>query len=394
MKTVFISNYINHHQIPFSDALYQRLGEDYHFIQTEPMEQERVDMGWALDSAQIPYVVSAYQEEERCRRLVEEADLVLAGWTKRTDLFLPRLSSGKLTLRISERIYREGQWKAVSPRGLLAKYREHVKFRREPVYLLCAGAYVASDFSLIGAYPDKMLKFGYFPPLRRYEGDALFEKKRRAAMPSGMQLVWAGRMIALKHPEFVVLLAGELKRDGYRFHVHLIGEGPMEHELRERIGAEGLSEYFTFYGFLKPDEVRDVMEGCHIHLVTSNYLEGWGAVVNEGMNSGCCVVANEQIGAVPFLISDGENGVTYRNGSYEAFAERVTELFAHPKKVERLGRRACETITEEWNAERAAQECLRFYEGWRAGKLRLPESGPFSRAPRLSARWKYDEGTL
>ena len=25
MKTVFISNYINHHQIPFSDALYEKL---------------------------------------------------------------------------------------------------------------------------------------------------------------------------------------------------------------------------------------------------------------------------------------------------------------------------------------------------------------------------------
>lgn len=50
MKTVFISNYINHHQIPFSDALYGQLGKDYHFIQTEPMEAERAQMGWALDA--------------------------------------------------------------------------------------------------------------------------------------------------------------------------------------------------------------------------------------------------------------------------------------------------------------------------------------------------------
>ena len=32
------------------------------------------------------------------------------------------------------------------------------------------------------------------------------------------------------------------------------------------------------------------------------------AVVSEAMNSGCCVVANRQIGAVPFLIEDGVNG--------------------------------------------------------------------------------------
>lgn len=401
MKTVFISNYINHHQIPFSDALYERLGDDYHFIQTEAMEEERVKMGWALDASRIPYVVFADREEERCRRLIREADLVLAGWTQRTDLFLPRLSSGKLTLRISERIYREGQWKAVSPRGLIAKYQEHVKFRNQPVYLLCAGAYVASDFSLIHAYPDKMLKFGYFPPLRVYGEDELWEKKRRARADAGesgkapcLQLVWAARMIPLKHPEFVVRAAKELKLEGYDFHVHFIGSGPMEAELKAEIEAGGLTENFTCYGFLKPDEVRDVMERCHIQLFTSNYLEGWGAVLNEGMNSGCCAVANAQIGAVPFLIKDGVNGVIYQNGSYEDFAEKVKELFAHPQRIEKMGRAACETIAKEWNPKHAAQECLRFYESWQAGKAELPESGPFSRAEKLSARWKYDEGTL
>lgn len=410
MKTVFISNYINHHQIPFSNALYEQLGEDYHFIQTEAMEEERVKMGWALDASRIPYVVFADREEERCRRLIEEADLVLAGWTKRTDLFLPRLSSGKLTLRISERIYREGQWKAVSPRGLIAKYQEHVKFRKQPVYLLCAGAYVASDFSLIHAYPDKMLKFGYFPALQTYEGEELFEKKKRAGAGHmagiGMgdaaagwkepclQLVWAGRMIPLKHPEFVARAAKELKREGYDFHIHFIGSGPMEADLKSEIEEGGLAQNFTFYGFLKPDEVRDVMERCQIHLFTSNYLEGWGTVVNEGMNSGCCVVANAQAGAVPFLIRDGVNGVTYQNGSYEDFAAKLKELFVHPQRAERMGRAAYETIVKEWNPEHAAQECLRFYESWRTGTVRLPESGPFSKAEKLPARWKYDEGTL
>ena len=78
VKAVFISNYINHHQIPFSNALYEQLGDDYHFIQTEPMEEERIAMGWGLDAATLPYVVWADREEERCRKLIEEADLVFA----------------------------------------------------------------------------------------------------------------------------------------------------------------------------------------------------------------------------------------------------------------------------------------------------------------------------
>ena len=49
MKITMISNYINHHQIPFSDEMYKRLGDDYCFIQTEPMEEERSNMGWGVD---------------------------------------------------------------------------------------------------------------------------------------------------------------------------------------------------------------------------------------------------------------------------------------------------------------------------------------------------------
>mgnify|MGYP005771868185 FL=1 len=390
MKTVFISNYINHHQIPFSDALYERLGSDYTFIQTEPMEEERVKMGWGLDPEKIPYVRFSDREEGECRRRIEEADLVLAGWTRRTDLFLPRLSSDRLTFRISERIYREGQWKAVSPRGLAAKYREHVKFRNRPVWLLCAGAYVASDFSLIGAYPGKKLKFGYFPKLRLYEEDRLFAGKRGDVI----QMIWAGRMIPLKHPEYVVRLAKELDDMGMRFLIHFVGSGPMEGELKAEIARMGLASRFCLYGFLKPDEVRDLMERCSIHLFTSNYLEGWGTVVNEAMNSGCCTVANARAGAVPFLVRDGENGLTWEDGSYEGFARKVKEAVKDPEAVERMGRAAWRTIAEEWNAQRAAEACLEFYEGWKAGCPAAFASGPLSRAPVLSARWKYDEGKL
>jgi len=391
MKTVFISNYINHHQIPFSDALYEKLGEDYHFIQTEPMEEERVRMGWAVDAKKIPYVILAYEEEERCRQLIEEADLVLAGWTLRTDLFEKRLGSGKLTLRISERIYREGQWKFLSPRGLIAKYKEHIRYRNKPVYLLCAGAYVASDFSLIHAYPGKMFRFGYFPKTRYTDMKALWAKKSAG---EELHLVWAGRMIALKHPEFVVRAAAALKARGYRFVVHMVGSGNQEETLRQQIAAAGLEENFKMYGFLEPEAVRDLMEGCHIHLFTSNYLEGWGAVINEAMNAGCCVLANAQTGAAPYLIKDGENGCLYQDGSYEAFEEKLLALFEDRQAVRLMGENAYRTVTELWNAEHAAAECIRFYKNWEKGIMDLPAKGPFSKAAKIPAKFSYNEGKL
>ena len=59
MQLVFVSNYFNHHQQPVSDRLHtlcQKQGGSYTFIQTEPMEEERIKMGWGEILKNTPYV--------------------------------------------------------------------------------------------------------------------------------------------------------------------------------------------------------------------------------------------------------------------------------------------------------------------------------------------------
>lgn len=386
MTVTFISNYINHHQIPFSNACYQRLGSCFCFIQTEPMEQERIAMGWNPQGTGLPYVVCLYEQEERCRRLILESDVLIAGWTEREDLIGARLETGKATIRISERLYREGQWKAISPRGLIKKFRDHTRYRKNPAYLLCAGAYVPSDFHIIGAYPGKMYRWGYFPETVCYTKEQWESLKPEDGK---VHLVWAGRFIPLKHPEFMIRLAGVLKEQGKSFHIHMVGSGEMEEELKQQAKAGKIEDTITFYGFLKPEKVRQIMEQSHIHVFTSNHLEGWGAVVNEAMNSGCAEVVNVQVGAAPYLITDGENGLVYRDGSFEKMAEAVLYLADHPDVRKRMGRRAYETITTLWNAEHAAEELIRFSEGILQGKEEPAKEGPLSMAPIIAPGKMY-----
>ena len=257
MTVTFVSNYINHHQIPFSNACYALWGEDYHFVQTQPMEQERLSMGWSSAGEELPYVHCLYEEEARCKELILNSDVLLAGWSGREDLIQERMKAGKLTIRISERIYREGQWKAVSPKGLLHKYREHIRFRKSPVYLLCAGAYVPSDFHLIHAYPDKMFKWGYFTELRTYTEEELLSKK---AADGSVDIVFAGRFIPLKHPEYMIELAKDLKalqennETGNRslsgrIRIHMVGSGELEEELKAKARKYGVEDMLIFYGF-------------------------------------------------------------------------------------------------------------------------------------------------
>lgn len=378
MTFVFVSNYINHHQIPLCEALDRELGGNFTFIQTMPMEQERVDMGWGVEVRDLPYVQCLYETEYECLKKIAESDVVMFGWTGREDLAVSRLQSGKTTLRVSERIYREGQWKAVSPRGLIAKYKEHIRYRKQNVCMLCAGAYAASDFHLIGAYPDKMFRWGYFTALRTYDEEQFARMK---PCDGSLHIVWAGRFIPLKHPEYMVRLAKSLREKGYRFCIHMLGDGELEPQIRQETETEGLHQNFQFYGYTAPEQVRDVMEKCHIHVFTSNYLEGWGAVVNEGMNSGCVEVVNAQAGAAPYLIRHGYNGLVYPDDSYDKMEALVTDLFDHWEERRDMGRRAYETIRDMWNAGHAARELLRFTGGLLQGKIVPAKEGPLSPAP-------------
>lgn len=260
----------------------------------------------------------------------------------------------------------------------MAKYREHIRYRKQNVCMLCAGAYAASDFHLIGAYPGKLFRWGYFTALRTYDEDKF---KHMKPDDGTLHIVWAGRFIPLKNPEYMVRLAGPLRDKGYRFRIHMLGDGEMEPQIRQQVEKNRLNDYFQFYGYMAPDKVRDVMEKCHIHIFTSNYLEGWGAVVNEGMNSGCVEVVNAQVGAAPYLIRHGENGLVYPDDRYDKLEELVIDLFDHWEERRSMGRAAYETIRDMWNAEHAAKELLRFAEGLGRGEILPAKEGPLSVAP-------------
>ena len=76
--------------------------------------------------------------------------------------------------------------------------------------------------------------------------------------------------------------------------------GEMEEQLHNMIRDKSLEDCVEMPGAMKASEVRSYMEKADIYLFTSDFNEGWGAVLNESMNSGCAVVASHAIGSVRF----------------------------------------------------------------------------------------------
>ena len=140
---------------------------------------------------------------------------------------------------------------------------------------------------------------------------------------------------------------------------------------------------------LRPEQVRRCMERSGVFLFTSDRQEGWGAVVNEAMNSGCAVVAGHAAGSVPYLLRDGENGLLYPSGDTQALYRRIRLLLDDPGLQQRLGSAAYRTVTWLWSPEEAARRLLLLAEHILAGEESpvLFEDGPCSPAPLLRDDW-------
>ena len=383
MKIVFLSNYFNHHQRPLSDALFKICDGQYFFISTSEMSNWRKEFGYGEEKIPeyVKYTYKSEIESVECQNYIDNADVVIYG-SAPYSMLETRLKKGLLTFMYAERPYKKGVPTLKLPVHILKAIRKYVRFRN--LYLLCASAYTSVDFSKMWAFVGKAYKWGYFTELKEYDDiDCLIDEKDKTS------ILWVSRYIPLKHPEFALGIAWRLKNAGYDFKIDMIGTGPLEEKVKELIEEKGLSDCVQMLGSMKPEQVREHMEKSEIFIFTSDRNEGWGAVLNESMNSACAVVANSAIGSVPFLIKDGENGYMYKDGDIDDLFEKVKKLLDNADERKRIAKNAYKTMVDEWNAENAAKKFVALCEKMLAGEYKpFPyECGVCSKAQRLKDKW-------
>ncbi|MBE6663249.1 MAG: glycosyltransferase [Ruminococcaceae bacterium] len=371
-NVVFISNYLNHHQIPFSQEMMSLTGGSYLFIATTPTPKGRLKLGYRDANSSYDFVLRAYESKEsfeKAKKYALDADIVLYGSIGR-ELIKERLKKKKLTFRCTERLFKIEPKKSEMLGLKIRNYFANAIHKN--FYLLCEGGYVAEDYKRVGSFKSKSYKWGYFPELKEYDDiDNLISEKEENS------LLWAGRMIDWKHPEYAIEVAKRLKAEGYKFKMNVIGTGNLYVELVRQVFLESLDDCVFVLGAMSPEKVREYMEKSQIFLATSDRQEGWGAVINEAMNSGCVVVANENIGAVPYLLTDKENGYIYQNDSIDELYIKTKKLLDNKSEAKRLGKNAYQTMLNEWNAKVAAGRLLALSEELKKNKRSTQfKSGP------------------
>lgn len=376
MKVAFFSSVLNHHQIEFCDNMYKMHGDNFIFISTMDIEQERIKLGYTL--YERPYNLKMHISEKHkmvAYELFQTADIVILG-VLLEDWLRERLKNGKITFLYKERLFKEKPSLYWRLRCLVYVIREYYPYRNNQFYMLAASQYAPSDYNSLRTFKNKCFSWGYFPPIKIYEDKELKQLKTS----DYVSILWAGRLINWKHPEFVIEIGKTLKENKSNFRIDVAGTGPMEQELRDDIIRQNLSDVIYIHGAMSPDCVRNMMDKTNIFLFTSDRREGFGAVLVEAMNSGCAVVASNTAGATGLLVKDNENGMIYDNDSIDQIKELVLQLADNPNKTMMLGYQAYEYIRKVHNSIIAANRFTEVAKAMMNGTI-LPnyEIGPMKK---------------
>lgn len=380
MTLVFVTNYINHHQVHVADEFYKILGDDYSFIATIEMHEFRKQLGYP-DYSDRPYLIKAYKSEEmrlKSLQLAYNADVVIIG-SAPEEYVAERIKAGKQTFRYSERWFKTKPWYLSGPRAWINFYKNHIKFRNKPLYILAASAYTANDVYAIGAYKNKVYKWGYFTAVP----EDIEVKATDYDVPSlGIipQIMWCSRFLKWKHPELPVMLAAKLKKEGYKFALNMYGSGEDLEPTKALARDLDVEDVVSFCGNLPNQEILAEMHKHQIFLFTSDKNEGWGAVLNESMSNGCAVVASNRIGATPFLIKDGENGLIFESENLGSLYSKVKSLLDDEEYRKSISCNAYKTMSGMWNPRNAATRFIQLAKSLQAGEDTSFVDGPCSKA--------------
>lgn len=386
MTLTLFSNFLNHHQLPLCQALHKQLGDGFCFVATEPFDTGKVSAGYRDMNTEHSFCLPAYASSAQRRRALElgqHSDVVLSGGV--ADKWIAaRLKENRLTLRVTERPLKPAYASLWNPYTMTAMLWRNTRYRDKNVFLLACGAHVMTDYCKIGAYRGKAYRWGYFPPVTVEVPGAVRERWTgldatggAAAKEKPLQLLWVGRMLAWKHPEQVLAVCKCLKEQAIPFHLRFIGDGECQQGLRQGAANMGLQDNVQFCGALPAGQVRQEMLLADMLLFTSDGNEGWGAVVNEAMASGCAVVASALAGAPPSLIADGINGVLY-DGTADDLCRKAVPLATDRIKMAALGRQAYATMRDCWNGTVAAERLVLLCQGLLSGSVPTFADGPCS----------------
>ncbi len=380
MTITFFSNYLNHHVVGMCDELYAIVGDDFHFVATCPSDPSLMKGGEDYSKTR-PYCIKATDSEADSNlaySLAVTSDVCrFGGDALKYAVARAKNNPNGLSFEAGERWLKKGIRNVFSPRLLEWWWYYQTLFRKSNFYFQCSSAYAARDLNLLAAYKDRCYKWGYFISVNPSDKKNTYNNNGKDEC---LKIMWCSRFIDWKHPEIPVLMARELKKQGYYFIVDMYGGGELFETTKKMAEKNGVDDVVNFKGSLPNNEIVEAMQNHDVFLLTSDRNEGWGVVVNEAMINGCVVVTCNEAGCAPYLIKEGKTGFMFDSGDIKGLAERMKFIIDNRNLLAEVKDKAYNQMVTMWNPHNAIMNFLTLIDDLQNGRESSIVEGPCSKA--------------
>ncbi|TAK37042.1 MAG: glycosyltransferase [Chloroflexota bacterium] len=146
-------------------------------------------------------------------------------------------------------------------------------------------------------------------------------------------------------------------------HLRLVGQGPMEGELRQLTTELGLGDRVRFCGQVDDQELLASYHAAEIFVLPSSHRsEAFGLVQLEAMACGLPVICTELGTGTTYVNRHGETGLVVPPRDPAALAETLNVLLRDAELRQRLGQGGLARVRRDFNARRMADEVLSIYQ--------------------------------
>jgi glycosyltransferase involved in cell wall biosynthesis len=188
--------------------------------------------------------------------------------------------------------------------------------------IIAPSEYLKSIIVSWGVDPERIaVIYSALHPLPVSESKAILRERLSF---TGTVIATVGRLVPWKGFAALIDAVADLSKERPDISLVVIGDGPEEAALRERIAVRGAGERIRLMGKLPKDALGDALKASDIFVLNTAY-EGLSHQLLEVMELGLPVVTTN-IGGNPELIRDGVSGFLVTSNDTAALKEAILRL--------------------------------------------------------------------
>ncbi|XOB42184.1 MAG: glycosyltransferase family 4 protein [Candidatus Nealsonbacteria bacterium] len=159
-----------------------------------------------------------------------------------------------------------------------------------------------------------------------------------------------GQLEKVKGIDILIKAFSKIEHEFPDFKLIIIGAGKEKENLKNLSSNLKIQDKIEFKGKLSLKETKDVIKNCYC-LVLSSLSEGLPRVLMEAIALEKPVVASN-IGGIPELIKENENGFLFKKGHSKELARKLKILLENRNLVKEMGKKGKEIIENKFSNEK------------------------------------------